>query len=76
MLGKLRIVLLRLETRSVRVPMPRNTEAIEDYARSVRLVERIEMNTRNIIFKKIMTLLQRVLDADMPDHFGIVLASL
>src|SRR5947208_15091237 len=41
-LGKLRIALLWLETRSVHVPMPRNTEAIEDYARSVRPVERIE----------------------------------
>jgi len=75
-LGKLRIALLWLETRSVRVPMPRNTEAIEDYARSVRPVERIEMNTRNIIFKKIPTLLQSVLDTDTPDHCGIILPRL
>ena len=76
MLGKLRIVLLRLETRSVRVPMPGNAEAIEDYARSVRPVERVEMNTRNIIFKKIATLLQSVLDTDAPDRCGIILPRL
>ena len=76
MLGKLRIVLLRLETRSVRVPMPGNAEAIEDYARSVRAVERVEMNTRNIIFKKIPTLLQSVLDTDTPDHCEIILPRL
>src|SRR5690242_16100507 len=32
----------RLETRSVRVPTPGNAEVIEDYARSVRPVERVE----------------------------------
>jgi len=76
MLGKLRIVLLRLETRSVRVPMPGNAEAIEDYARSVRAVERVEMNTRNIIFNETATLLQGVLDTDSPDHCGIILPRL
>ena len=76
MLGKLRIALLRLETRSVRVPMPGDAETIEDYARSVRPVERVKVNTRNIIFKKIATLLQSVLDTDAPDHCGIILPGL
>jgi hypothetical protein len=58
------------------VPIPGNAEVIEDYARSVRPVERVKVNARNIIFKKIATLLQRVLDTDAPDHFGITLARL
>lgn len=73
---KLRIVLLQLEAGSVCAPMLGNAEAIEDYTCSVRSVERVKMNTRNIIFKKIATLLQRVLDTDAPDHFGIILARL
>jgi hypothetical protein len=56
--------------------MPENTEVIEDYARSVRPVERVEMNTRNIIFNKSATLLQSVLDTDSPDHCGIILPRL
>ena len=57
----------------MRVAMPENAEAIEDYARSVRPVERVEVNSRNIIFKKIATLLHSVLDTDAPDHCGIIL---
>jgi hypothetical protein len=49
---------------------------MEDYARSVRPVERVEMNTRNIIFNKIATLLQSILDTDAPDHYGIILPRL
>ena len=73
---KPRIFFPRLGRESSCVPVPANPQVIKDYACSIRPIERVKMNTCNIIFKKIMTLLQRVLDADIPDHFGIVLASL
>ena len=53
-----------------------NAEAIENHPGSVRPVERVEMNTGNFIFKKILALLQCVLDANAPDHLRIILASL
>src|SRR3954465_13224502 len=58
------------------VPTPANTQVIKDDGCRVRAIERVKMNPCHIIFNKIVTLLQCVLDADMPDHFGIVLASL
>ena len=36
--------------------MTRKTEAIENYARGIRAVERIEMNTPYVIIEKILTL--------------------
>jgi hypothetical protein len=58
------------------VPVTRQGEAVKNYARGVRTVERIEMNTRDVIIQKILTLFQRVLNAGVSDHFGIVLAML
>jgi hypothetical protein len=60
----------------MRVAMPENAEAIKDYARRVRPIERVEVNARNIILKKIATLLQSVLDTDAPDRCGIGLPRL
>ena len=68
--------LLQLDTRSLQIPMTRNTEAVENHPGSVRAVERIEMNTGNIISHQIMALFQRVLNARAPDHLGIILARL
>jgi hypothetical protein len=56
--------------------MTRNAEAVENHPGSVRPVERVEMNTGNIISHKIMALFQRVLNASAPDHLRIVLARL
>jgi len=70
------VVLLQLERGAGGILLPANAEVIEDYARGVRPIERVKMNTCNIIFKKIATLLQCVLNADVPDHFGIILARL
>jgi hypothetical protein len=56
--------------------MTRNAEAVENHPGSVRPVERVEMNTGNIIRHKIMALFQRVLNASAPDHLGIILARL
>jgi hypothetical protein len=68
--------LLQLNARSLQIPMTRNTQAVENHPRSVRPVERVEMNTGNIISHKIMALFQCVLNACVPDHLGIILARL
>jgi hypothetical protein len=56
--------------------MTRNAETVEDHSSSVGLVERVEMNSGNIINDKIMALIQCVLNASAPDHLGIILARL
>ena len=56
--------------------MTRHAEGVENHPGSVRPVERVEMNTGDFISHKIMTLLQRVLNANGPEHLGIVLARL
>src|SRR5438128_12067698 len=56
--------------------MTRNTEAVKNYPRSVRAVKCIKVNTRNVVIQKIVALFQRVLNADAPDHLGIVLTML
>ena len=66
----------QLNARSLQIPMTRNAEAVENHPGSVRPVERVEMNTGNIISHKIMALFQCVLNPSAPDHLGIVLARL
>ena len=68
--------LLKLNARSLQVPMTRNAEAVENDPGSVRPVERVEMNSGYIISHKIVALFQRVLNASAPDRLGIVLARL
>ncbi len=68
--------LLQLNAGSLQIPMTRNAEAVEDHPGSVRPVERVEMNTGNIISDKIMALFQCVLNASAPDRLGIILARL
>jgi hypothetical protein len=68
--------LLKLNPRSLQIPMTRNAEAVENHPGSVRPVERVEMNTGDTISDKIMALLQRVLNANGPEHLGIILARL
>jgi hypothetical protein len=71
-----RIVCSQLNAGSLQIPITRDTQAVEDHSRSVRPVERVEMNTGNIISYKIVTLFQRVLNAGASDHLGIILARL
>ena len=66
----------QLNARSLQIPMTRNAEAVENHPGSVRPVERVEMDTGNTTSHEIMALLQRVLDANGPDHLGIILARL
>ena len=56
--------------------MKANAEAVENHPGGVRPVERVEMNTSNIISDKLMALIQRVLNASTPNHLGIILARL
>jgi hypothetical protein len=67
---------LQLNARSFQVPMARNAEAVENHPGSIRPVERVEMNTGNIIRHKIIALFQRVLNTSAPDHLGIILPRL
>ena len=70
------ISLFQLSTRSLQIPMTPDTEAVENHPGSVRPIERVEMNTGNIISHKIMALFQRVLNARAPDHLGVILTRL
>jgi hypothetical protein len=68
--------LFQLNARRLKVPMTRNAEAVKNHPGRVRLVERVEMDTANMISHKVMALFQRVLNAKAPNHLRIVLASL
>ena len=56
--------------------MMRNAETVEDHPGSVGPVERVEMNTGDLISNKIMALIQCVLNASPPDSLGIIFARL
>ena len=68
--------LLQLNARSLQVAMAGNAEAVKNHPGSGRLIKRIEMDTGNIVSQKIMALLQCVLNANAPNHVGIILARL
>ena len=68
--------LLQLNARSLQVAMAGNAEAVKNHPGSARLIERIEMDTGNIVSQKIMALLQCVLNANVPNHVWIILARL
>src|SRR3954447_2494180 len=56
--------------------MLRNAEAIEDRPGGVGPVECVEMNTGNVIGDEILALVQRVLNPNLSNHLGIILARL
>jgi hypothetical protein len=60
----------------MQIPMTRNAEVVENHSCGIRPVERVEMNTGNIISHKVMALFQRVLNASAPDHLGVILTRL
>jgi hypothetical protein len=62
--------------RSFQISMTRNAEAIENHPGSVRTVQRVEMNSGNIVINEVMALLQGVLNASAPDHLRIILTGL
>ena len=68
----------RRSTRSVGVwaAPPRDAETVENYPRSIRAIERVEMNAGNVVIQKIVTLFQGEVNTNAADHFGIVSASL
>src|SRR5439155_267592 len=58
-------------------PLPtRNAEAVKNYPRGVRTIECVEVNAGNVVIQKIVTLFQGEMNADAPDPFRIVFASL
>ena len=56
--------------------MTRNAEAVKNYSRSVGTIERVEVNTGNVVIQKIVTLFQGEVNTHAADHFTIVFASL
>ena len=58
------------------VPATRNTEAVKNYPRGVGAIEGVEVNAGYVVIQKIVTLFQGEVNADAPDHFRVVLASL
>ena len=58
------------------VSTTRNPEAVKNYPRSIRAIERIEVNTRDSVMQKIVALFQCIMNADAPDYFRIALATL
>jgi hypothetical protein len=66
----------RLNGLGLCVPATRNTEAVKNYPRGVGAIECVEVNAGYVVIQKIVTLFQGEVNADAPDHFRIVLASL
>src|SRR5206468_12579747 len=51
-------------------------EAVKNYPRGVGAIERVKVNAGHVVIQEIVTLFQGEVNADAPDHFRIVLASL
>src|SRR5258708_4248128 len=65
----------RLKRRGLCAP-PRNAETVKNYPGGVRAIERVKMNASDVVIQKVVTLFQGEVNADAPDHFAIVFASL
>src|SRR5205823_6909876 len=66
----------RLDGSGLCAPPTRNAETVKNYPRGVGAIERVKVNTSHVVIQKIVTLLQGKVNADAPDHFRIVFASL
>src|SRR4029077_10426074 len=66
----------RLSGRRLCFPTTRNAETVKNHARSVRAIESIEMNSGHVVIQKVVTLLQREVNANTLNHFLIVFAPL
>src|SRR5882724_4492 len=66
----------RLNRRRLCAPATRNAETVKNYPRSVGAIERVKVNAGHVVIQKIVTLFQGEVNADAPDHFRIVFATL
>ena len=66
----------RLNGSGLCAPPTRNAETVKNYPRGVGAIERVKVNACHVVIQKIVTLFQGEVNADAPDHFRIVLASL
>src|SRR5882724_10520469 len=66
----------RLDRRGLCAPPTRNAETVKNYPRGVGAIERVKVNASHVVIQKIVTLFQGEVNADAPDHFRIVFASL
>src|SRR6266699_1179920 len=66
----------RLNRRGLCALPTRNAETVKNYPRGVGAIERVKVNAGHVVIQEIVTLFQGEVNADAPDHFRIVLASL
>ena len=66
----------RLNRRGVYAPPTRNAETVKNYPRGGGSIECIKVNAAHVVIQKIVTLFQGKVDANAPDPFSIVFASL
>ena len=66
----------RLNRRGLCAPPTRNAETVKNYPCGVGAIERVKVNAGHVVIQEIVTLFQGEVNADAPDHFRIVIASL
>src|SRR5437667_12519454 len=66
----------RLNGSGLCAPPTRNAETVKNYPRGVGAIERVKVNACHVVIQKIVTLLQGEMNANAPDPFRIVFASL
>jgi len=66
----------RLNGRGLCAPPMRNAETVKNHPRGVGSIESVKVNAGHLVIQKIVTLFQGEVNADAPDHFRIVFASL
>src|SRR5438093_5221205 len=66
----------RLNGRNLGAPPRWNAETVKNHSRGVGAIECIKVDASHIVIQKIVALLQGEVNADAPDHFRIVFASL
>src|ERR1051325_1005572 len=66
----------QLNSRGWFFPAARNAKTVKNYARRVGTIQRVEVNARDIVIQKVVTLFQGEVNADTAHAFRIVFAPL
>ena len=66
----------RLNRRGLCASPTRNAETVKNHARGVGSIEGVKVNAGHVVIQKIVALFQGEVNADAPDPFRVVLASL
>jgi hypothetical protein len=60
--------LTRRNSSGLCAPPTRNTETVKNHPRRVGAIKRVKVNTGNTVIQEVVTLFQREVNADAPDH--------